>query len=289
MDEKDWEILKVLSEELNITNAAEKLFMSQPALSYRLKQIEKEFGVSIVARGPKGIQFTNEGEYILGYALNMLLQLRNMKDFIANSAGSVSGTIRLGVSSSYAHFRLPSLLKKFLASNPNVQLNVTTGWSSEIMQLLRKEEVQIAIVRGEHLWDAQQLLLSQDPICIISNEEIKLADLPRLARIDYKTDKTLYKVLEAWWYEHFNIPPHISMQVDKVDTCKEMVKNCLGYAIIPEICLVPGDNLFTIKIASNNQITYRNTWLMYRESSLRLTTIKAFVNFMQSATDERCR
>lgn len=54
MDEKDWRLLKVLHEEKNITKAAEKLFVSQPALSYRLKQLEEEFDMKLFFKRKRG-------------------------------------------------------------------------------------------------------------------------------------------------------------------------------------------------------------------------------------------
>ena len=54
MDEKDWKMLVTIYEERNITKAARKLFISQPALTYRIKQLETEFKTNLIARGKKG-------------------------------------------------------------------------------------------------------------------------------------------------------------------------------------------------------------------------------------------
>ena len=117
MDEKDWELLKTLSEEKNITKAAERLYISQPALTYRIKQIEKEFGVIIITRGKKGVLLTTEGEYIVEYALRMLSNLRQTKDFVRNISEGVRGKIRLGVSGNFVHYKLPSLFEKLSLHN----------------------------------------------------------------------------------------------------------------------------------------------------------------------------
>ena len=54
MDDKDWRILKTVAEERNITRAATRLYMTQPALTYRLKNLEDEFGAQLVSRMPSG-------------------------------------------------------------------------------------------------------------------------------------------------------------------------------------------------------------------------------------------
>lgn len=62
MDEKDFELLEVLDETRNITHAADKLYMTQSALSKRIKSMEQELGVEILLRSRQGIRFTPAGE-----------------------------------------------------------------------------------------------------------------------------------------------------------------------------------------------------------------------------------
>ena len=63
MDEKDYELLHALDETRNITHAADKLYMTQSALSKRIKALEQELGVEIVLRSRQGIRFTPAGEH----------------------------------------------------------------------------------------------------------------------------------------------------------------------------------------------------------------------------------
>ena len=61
----DWMILKVLYEKRSMTQAAEALYMTQPALTKRIKSIEAEWGVEVVKRSSKGVLFTEEGKYLV--------------------------------------------------------------------------------------------------------------------------------------------------------------------------------------------------------------------------------
>ena len=65
MDEKDFELLEALDETRNITHAADKLYMTQSALSKRIKSMEQELGVEILLRSRQGIRFTPAGEKVL--------------------------------------------------------------------------------------------------------------------------------------------------------------------------------------------------------------------------------
>ncbi len=68
MRDTDWQILYELNDTQNITKAAEHLYITQPALTKRLKVIEDEFGIKIVKRSTKGVEFTREGEFLAGKA-----------------------------------------------------------------------------------------------------------------------------------------------------------------------------------------------------------------------------
>ena len=107
MEDKDWFIIKTLYEEKNITKAAERLFITQPALTYRLQVIEQELGAKIVNRGKKGIEFTKEGEYVFRYAEKMIYEFQKLKETLQNMDNKIQGTFRLAVTASFAttHYR----------------------------------------------------------------------------------------------------------------------------------------------------------------------------------------
>ena len=65
MEERDWQIIKTLYEQKNITKTARVLYMSQPTLTARIKQIEESLGTKLLYRGNKGITFTETGLYTL--------------------------------------------------------------------------------------------------------------------------------------------------------------------------------------------------------------------------------
>src|SRR5699024_10025737 len=146
--------------------------------TYRIKSIEEKLGVNIIHRTKKGIKFTPEGEYVAQEATRMVYQYQKMKDRLQNLNDHDEGMIRLGVSTNFARFMLPTILKNFLQLYPKVQFNVVTDWSESIVELAEKETIHLAITRGDRLWQHEKVLLKREPICVISKDPIKLSDLP---------------------------------------------------------------------------------------------------------------
>lgn len=282
MDEQDWTILKVLYEKKNITKTAESLYLSQPSLTKKIQQIEKEYQVVIVKRGTKGVHFTPQGEYLVQCADEMLYRLQEIKDTVSNMGEEVSGTLRLGVSNYITRHKLPHLLKLFREQFPKVNYKVTTGWSRDIFNLVYNGDVHIGMVRGDYQWSDSKILLFEENLCVTSLEKIELRDLPSLPRIEYETDALLKTMIDNWWSGEFSQPPFISMEVDKADTCKAMVLNGLGYGILPSVLVQEYQNLnrVILKDRKGNPIV-RRTWMLYHERSLEIKVVKEFIEFVK--------
>lgn len=281
MDQTDWQIIHLLYEEQNITRTAEKIYISQPALTYRIKNIESKLGVKIIHRTKQKITFTTEGEYVAKHAGEMVSQYQKLKDKLANVNEMDEGTIRIGVSSNFARFILPDILNKFMEIYPRVQFYVMTSWSKSILEMAEKENVHIAIVRGDFLWEHEKTLLTKEPIFIISREPILLNDLPEMPRIMFHTDPGLQQTIEQWWQQNFVKPPKIAMEMDNIETCTKMVESGLGYAIVPEISLTGQDKLQKIPLLNENQEEIlRDTWLLYHDFSRSYPIIDKFIDFL---------
>lgn len=281
LDEKDWKLLVNLYAEKNITKTAKKLYISQPSLTYRIKQLEKEFGITLLHRGNKGITFTSEGEYLVKYAEKMLSELRQAEDALANMNNQLQGTLRLGSSSNFAHYELPSILEGFIYLYPDIDVQLKTGWSTDILELLQSESIHAVFIRGDIKWSGEKMLLSEERMSIVSKHEINLGDLPQLNYIKYDTDQHLKTTLDNWWIKTFDVPAHVSMEVDRIETCKEMVKKGLGFSVMPNMSLRREDDLYTKEIKIDGQPVTRQSWLLYKSDMIDLKIVESLSHFVK--------
>ncbi|RBP84097.1 DNA-binding transcriptional LysR family regulator [Cytobacillus firmus] len=295
MEEKDFTILRYIAEEMHLTKAAERLYMTQPALTYRIQQLEKELDTQILIKNGKRIKFTSQGEYLVSFANKMLAEYRVAKDSLANMSSDVQGTLRIGAASTFAKYFLPSLMKSFVTQYPKVIYNVYTGPTPKIMDLLETESVDLVFIRGEYKWSEQKFPIMEENLCLISKHEIDLEELPNQQRIEYryninqptlgkhKPQTSIRDSLRSWWSERYSVPPQTTVIVDSYDICKEMVINDLGYAFIPEPFINKGDDLHKINLLrKNGEAIKRSTWLHYKEASEQLNIVKKFVSFVRS-------
>ncbi|MCI7195689.1 MAG: LysR family transcriptional regulator, partial [Acidaminococcus fermentans] len=113
MDNKDILLLKTLYEEKNITHTAKRLFLSQPALTDRLKRLEAEFGCTLFLRQPRGIQFTSEGELLYRFFLQMESSYQKIRDSLSDARIHPAGTLSIACSNVFAKYHMPRILTQF--------------------------------------------------------------------------------------------------------------------------------------------------------------------------------
>ena len=143
MDEKDYELLHALDETRNITHAADKLYMTQSALSKRIKALEQELGVEIVLRSRQGIRFTPAGEQVLLHSAAAAREMEKMRRQLASIQGEACGTLRAGISVNFSYYRLPEVLTEYHRAYPKVRLDIATGHSRNIYQQMLDSSLDV--------------------------------------------------------------------------------------------------------------------------------------------------
>src|SRR3954471_15032900 len=95
----EFQLLSVLAQEMNMRKAAERLFVSQPALSQRLQTIEKDWGTRLFIRSQKGLSLTPTGEHVIQFVDEVLAKQEKVRETIDSLQAEVSGTLKIAVAS----------------------------------------------------------------------------------------------------------------------------------------------------------------------------------------------
>lgn len=287
MDTFDWQIIIALKEKMSINKAATSLYMSQPSLTYRLNQMEKEMDRQLFIRTKKGVHFTSAGERLYSYAHKMLREYSDMTYTIRSEPDKIIGILRLGASTAFSHNQLPELLKEFHDEYPCIDLSLTTGLSDKLMKQLCAEEIDIGIIRGDHHWDELSFTLQNEPLFVVSAKPIDMQNLPNIPGIKYHTDCTMQAQESKWWQENFSSPPKYLISVDSALTCLKLISAGLGWGILPDIRLNQIDNKFCIyPLQDSNGVNYnRCTHLFYGFAAENNDASFAFVNFIKKKYD----
>lgn len=130
----------------SLTKAANELFISQPAVSQAIKQLETQMGGQLFFRTPKGMKLTNEGSMMFKYASEAIKLLDEAQDKFNQMTKSAVGTVKVGASDTVCkHFLLDKIVA-FKKMYSEVHIKVTNRTSMESLALLKSGSVDIAIV-----------------------------------------------------------------------------------------------------------------------------------------------
>lgn len=281
----DFLIIKILAEEQNMRKAAERLFLSQPALSQRLQTIEKEWNTKLFLRSQKGLTATPEGELIIEFATNMIQQKEELYEAIQSLTSKVHGTLKIACASIVGQNWLPKVLKDFVQTYPEAKVSLLTGWSSEIVKAIYDGEAQIGIVRGQTDWKGNKIHLFRDTLYLVDKEMTSVEDVLTTDKpfIQFKSDSNYYQEIQQWWQKHFSSNPKRQIIVDQIETCKQMALNGIGYAILPSITLTGQEEVHKIPLTNNEEqfeLT-RDTWLIGYDAAFELPQVEAFVSIVK--------
>lgn len=281
----EFQLLSVLAQEMNMRKAAERLFVSQPALSQRLQTIEKEWETKLFIRSQKGLSLTPAGEHVIEFVNGVLRQQEKVWETIHSYQDGVSGTLKIAVASIVGQNWLPEILKKFIDKYPQAKLSLLTGWSSEILKCLYEDQVHIGIVRGTPDWKGVKIHLFSDQLFLVDREISKPEQVLDTDRpfIQFKSDSNYYQEIQDWWMRNFKTSPKRTIVVDQIETCKQMTFNGIGYSILPSITLKKSEkNLFKIPLVNEvGEPLKRDTWLVGYESAFQLKQVQAFAELIK--------
>ncbi|WP_369583875.1 LysR substrate-binding domain-containing protein, partial [Kingella oralis] len=188
--------VEVFRHNLNVSEAAEALFTSQPGVSKQIRLLEDELGVQIFIRsGKRIVAVTQVGMAVLETAEQVLRGVRNIKNIGGEFAKTESGSFTLGATHDLLRFRLPSVLAGFRALFPDVRLVLKQGSPAELMGMVFNGEVDLALTMdvagdGEDLrklsfGEWRYVLVLPRGHELADKEEISLADVAALPLLTY--------------------------------------------------------------------------------------------------------
>jgi DNA-binding transcriptional LysR family regulator len=286
----EYQLMSVLAQEMNMRKAAERLFVSQPALSQRLQNIEKEWGTKLFIRSQKGLSLTPAGELVVKLSQEMLQKEEKVKEEIQALQSKVHGTLKIACASIVGQNWLPQVLKKFVDAYPHAKISLITGWSSEILEALYEDQVHIGIIRGTADWKGPKYHLFTDRLYLVDREIQKVEEVLETDRpfIQFKSDSNYYQEIQDWWHRQFQSVPKRTIVVDQIETCKQMTFNGIGYAILPAITLNGAEeNLYKIPLMDEKKGSiHRDTWLIGYDSAFQLKQVQAFVEIVEEFLKE---
>ena len=171
----------------SISKAADKLLISQPAVSYQIKVLEEQLGITLFVRTKKGVTLTDEGKILYSYISKGIENFINGENALTNLKNLDYGIIRIGASTTVSKHVLMPYLKIFHKLYPNIEINITNNLTEELMRELRNGNLDILILNLpmkegkdldiKNILEVQDIFVANKDYYDILNKKISLNDL----------------------------------------------------------------------------------------------------------------
>ena len=236
---KDMRAFFAIVEEGNISHAAQRLGIAQPALSRQMKHLEENLHVKLFERGSRRIRLTEAGQVLYNRVESILGMVDGTVREITEIGSGTKGTIRIGTITTSGAMVLPDLIAAFRKIYPDVTFEIWEAEGARIIELLDSRLIEIAITRTQvDNGNYELLVLPNEPLVMVMNAENvcgRKADTIRLAEL-----KKQPLIIPLRWKSNFvaackkiGFDPNIICVSDSIVQDLLMVKMNLGAAMIP--------------------------------------------------------
>ncbi len=235
----DLEALAAAVREGSVTAAGRRLFLTQPAVSARLRRLEREVGEPLLRRTAHGVKPTPAGLRLAEEAGRLLDGLRGLERSVGR-AGPLAGTLTLGATDLVAIHYLPPILRRFRSRHPAVDLVLRVEGTQPLVALLTAGEIDLALGTLP-VTDAriESLALFRDPLVVVAPPGHRLAGKRLSARavaaepwISHKADSVTRRQIEEFFAAN-GLSLRVAMEISNPEAIARLVEARLGLAALP--------------------------------------------------------
>lgn len=290
MADRRLQVFHAVARQLSFTKAAEVLFMTQPAVTFQIKQLEEHFNTRLFDRGHGRISLTPAGELVLAYAEKILGLSGEMDVRLAEMTGEVGGSLLVGASTTIAEFLLPRILGEFKSKYPNVRPRLIVANSESIETRVAEHTIDIGFIESpSHQPNLQTEVCCEDELQVICNPKFPLARLKEIAPqhlaeypfVSREPGSGTREFTEVYLRKHGVDIDHMMpvMELGSPVALLEVVETGLGYAIASRTSVMKSLRLGDlVSIPLKPRLT-RKLSMVYPKEKFRSRLVTAFVDF----------
>lgn len=268
----------------SFTKAAESLNYTQSAVSRMISDLEEECGLSLLMRGKKGIQLTQNGHHLLPLVRNLCHEYQVLHSCIDELHGLQSGTIRIGAFSSVATQWIPPIIKKFQTDYPGIEYELLMGSYAEIENWILEGKADCGFLPMPVNPRLEAFPLDDDELVVILPEDHPLSGcqkfpLKELEKYPFILPKTGEVSDVSPIFEKYSIKPDIRYSTFDDYAIMSMVESGLGISILPSLVL--RRNSYNIVQKPLEEPAYRKLCLAIRNDAGIPPAAKRFLEYIK--------
>jgi len=295
MSDRRLQVFSAVAHLLSFTRAAEVLHMTQPAVTFQIRQLEEYFNTRLFDRTHNRISLTEVGEKVYSYSSRIIDLYTEMDNEVRKLTGEVVGPLIIGASTTIAEYVIPNLLGEFQASFDTIKLRLFVSNSLNIIHMVENNEVDVGIV--ESLVENKNLVTKvckQDELVLICAPDHALAkkdsitaqdlvEYPFIGREEGSGTRDVFlQYLQDHDMDYSSL--NMTMEFGSPVSIKSAVAAGLGISVISIATLDRELEMSTLAQISLTPKITRPFSIIYQRQKYRIRVIEEFLDF----TEKKC-
>lgn len=264
----------------SMTAAADKLYLTQPAVSQQIRSLEEALGVELLLRGVRHIKPTSQGELLFEQAKKILQMVQQTEASVTMMNAKLSGHLRVGCLNSIGLHLMTNVLGKLLKHNPDVQMRLEYGRVEELLKLYKKNQIDILIVPhlekefGIELDGVEGRFLQKEEFWLVASgkelgvpREIKLAEIANHPHILFQGEYQTFHDLLQKKLKASDVSLKVVFESTNVGTLKRVVETGLGWGFLPSHSIRKQVKLGRLQRIHIEDFSYQVDLLFYAQAT----------------------
>lgn len=285
------EIVRAVDELGSLTAAAERLYVTQPALSHSIRKLEESIGVKIWAREGRSLRLTQAGDYLLSVAQRLLPQFEQLEHQLQQFAEGGRGVLRIGMECHPCYQWLLKIVAPYLTAWPGVDLDVKQKFQFGGVDALSDHEIDVLVtpdpirrpgLEFEAVFDYEQVLVVGPSHRLRVQEFVQPQDLVDETIITYPVSTERLDIF-ARFLTPSGIAPKRHKRIETTDIMLQMVSSGRGVAALPRwLVAEQGPRFGLAALRLGQQGMANQIFLGLRSPDREIDYIRAFVEMAQT-------
>lgn len=296
MADRRLRVFHAVAKHLSFTKAAEALFMTQPAVTFQIKQLEEHFNTRLFDRAQGRIALTPAGNVALEYAERILALDAELDARIKEFSGQESGPLLIGASTTIAEFLLPRVLGEFKAEHPGVVPRLVVANSDAVQERVAERSLDLGFIEGvSHLPSLATDECGEDELQVVcapthplaSRRNVVVTELPEHAYIGREVGSGTREVIDGYLRKGGLTLDSLQvvMEASSPEALKGIVATGLGYAIISRAAVAMEVRLGALVRIPLSPPLLRQLSVVYPRERIHSRPV---LSFLQFAKDRLC-
>jgi DNA-binding transcriptional LysR family regulator len=248
MADRRLQVFHTVARLLSFTKAAESLHMTQPAVTFQVRQLEEYFNTRLFDRTHNRISLTEAGKRVYEFSDRIFVLYAEMENAVRDMTGEISGVLIIGASTTIAEYMLPSLLGDFKKKYPDIKVHLKVSNSDGIVSMVENNDIDLGVVEApvmnknlvmEECRKDRLVAIVPPQHPLAAKQRVKLRDLLGDAYIAREEGSGTREVIQEYLSDlgmHAS-DLHVSMELGSPEAIKGAVEAGMGISIAPEVTI----------------------------------------------------